>query len=109
MKEIYRDLNLTTVRYYKSLLEDEGISVILRNEHAATSGITGVIIPAFYPNICVLNDEDYPVALEILSKALHANERNIDIDVICPDCGETNPGNFEICYLCNKPLPEQSV
>ena len=108
MKEIFRHLNLTTVRYYKSLLEDEGISVILRNEHTATSGITIIPIPELYPNICVLNDEDYQVALEILNYALQSNEKNIEIEVICPDCGETNPGNFEICYLCNKPLPEQS-
>ena len=109
MKEIFRDINLTTVRYYKSLLEDEGIPAILRNEYASTSGITGIPIPEFYPNICIVNEEDYPAALEILNHALHSNENNIEVEVTCPDCGEPNPGNFEICYLCNKLLPEQSA
>ncbi|MCM0082122.1 DUF2007 domain-containing protein [Geomonas sp. Red32] len=108
MKEIYRDLNLTTVRYYKSLLEDEGIPVILRNEYTTASGITSIPIPEFYPNISVLNDDDFQKAWEILNQAqIKAN--NSDVDIICPHCGEPNPGNFEICYLCNKPLPEQSA
>ena len=106
MKEIFRHLDLTTVSYHKSLLEAEGIPVLLRNEHTTTSGITSVPIPEFYPNICVLNDEDYPRAWEILNHALHTNAKNVDVDVICPECGEKNPGNFEMCFSCNKDLPE---
>ena len=59
MRELYRHKEFSTVAYYKSLLEAEGISVLLRNETLQMSGLSEIPIPEFYPNICVMNDEDY--------------------------------------------------
>ena len=106
MKEIFRHKDFTTVSYYKTILEAEGISVMLRNESLQMTGLTEIPIPEFYPNICVMNDADYEQAWKILNRAMHTDAENSEIDIICPHCGESNPGNFDICFSCEKILPE---
>lgn len=59
MKELFRHKDHAMVAYYKSVLEAKGIPVMLRNEYLAMSGLAEIPIPEFYPNICVMNDEDY--------------------------------------------------
>ncbi len=106
MKELYRDREYTLVAYYKTLLESEGIPIMLRNGSVGTSGITEIPIPEFFPNICVMHDEDYDRAHRILTQIKHGNAENSEREVICPSCGEINPGNFEICFSCEAPLPD---
>ncbi|GAA5494679.1 hypothetical protein Rhal01_00842 [Rubritalea halochordaticola] len=104
MKEIFRHLDLTTVSYYANLLESEGVPVMLRNEHLTTSGITEIPIPEFYPNICVMCDEDYPKAWEILNKVINADKEKVGQEVTCSKCGEINPANFDFCFSCEENL-----
>ena len=54
MKELYRHKEHSTVAYYKSILESEGIPTMLRNEHTTMAGLSEIPIPEFYPNICVM-------------------------------------------------------
>ncbi|MBK1790687.1 DUF2007 domain-containing protein [Persicirhabdus sediminis] len=104
MKELYRHKDHSTVAYYKSILEAEGIAVMLRNEHATMSGLSDIPIPEFYPNICVMNDEDYPRAWEIMKRTMVTNSEKANLEVACSSCGEINPGNFDLCFSCEEPL-----
>ena len=104
MKELFRHRDHTIVGYYKSLLEAEGIPIMLRNEYLTMSGLTEIPITEFYPNICVLHDEDYPRAWEVMHRAIHKDAKDADLEVPCHTCGETNPGNFDICFACASPL-----
>ncbi|MBK1853561.1 DUF2007 domain-containing protein [Verrucomicrobiaceae bacterium 5K15] len=108
MIEIYRAKDFSIVAYYRSILEAEGIPVMLRNEHLTGSGLTEIPIPEFYPNICVMHDEDYPRAREILQRTMVANAENSEKEVSCPSCGESNPGNFEFCFSCGEDLTASS-
>ncbi|BDS08426.1 hypothetical protein NT6N_34660 [Oceaniferula spumae] len=105
MREIYRAKDHSIVAYYKSVLEAEGIPIMLRNEHLTGSGLSEIPIPEFYPNICVMNDEDYQRAWEILNRTIHLNAKNAESEVICKNCEESNPGNFDICFACGENLP----
>ena len=102
MKEVFRHREFIIVSQYRSFLESEGITTLLRNEHLSN---TEVLIPNFYPNLCVLNDEDYSRAKEAIRNFNTKMDTAINTELICEHCGERNPGNFEICYACNKPLP----
>lgn len=104
MKELFREKDITRVTYYKGVLEDHGILTLIRNEYLTFSGLTEIPIPEFYPALCVLNDEDYPRAVAIIREQLAENERNADKEIPCGSCGETNPGNFDICWSCGNPM-----
>ena len=102
MTEIFRDKSSVTVGHYKSILEDAGILVMVRNESLA---LTEVPIPVFFPALCVMNDEDEERAIKIL-RDYQAKEKEIATgeNQVCSKCGETNPPNFEICWSCNSDL-----
>ena len=104
MKELYRHKDYSTVAYYKSILESEGIATMLRNEHTTMAGVSDIPIPEFYPNICVMNDEDYPRAWEIMRRTMHTNAIDSEVDISCKSCGEVNPGNFDLCFSCGEDL-----
>jgi hypothetical protein len=107
MKELFREQDITRVSYFKAVLEDCGIPTLIRNEYLTVSGLTEIPIPEFFPALCVLNDEDYVEAVAIIREHLSANQNNANIEVVCVSCGETNPGNFEICWSCGSELPVQ--
>lgn len=104
MKELFRHRDPTVIHHYKTLLEVADIPIIVRNEVLQMSGITEIPIPEFYPNICVMNDEDYDRARTILKEAMTEQQTASGEDTACPNCKEPNPGNFEVCYLCGHEL-----
>ena len=106
MKELYRHKDHSTVAYYRSILESEGIPTMLRNEHTTMAGLSDIPIPEFYPNICVMNDEDYPKAWEIMKRIMETNSVDSEVDVSCLSCSEINPGNFDICFSCGESLDD---
>ena len=96
MKVIYVNADYTRVGFYQSVLEAAGISCFIRN--AVANGITEIPIPIFYPTLCVLNDEDYPRAVEELGVIFRPAPRLPKW--LCPKCGANVPGNFETCWRC---------
>jgi hypothetical protein len=68
------------------------------------SGLTGIPIPEFYPALCVMNDDDYDRAVQIIREQIIANNLRADNEIKCSACGETNPGNFDVCWSCGKEL-----
>jgi len=102
MKEVFRHRDFTITSYYQSLIEAEGIPTMLRNEGLSTVGIAEIPIPEFYPNICVMNDEDYDQAHSIIKKLISKNDQKASADFSCKSCNELNPSNFEVCYACGE-------
>ena len=104
MKELFREMDITRVSYYQAILETYGIATLIRNEYLTGSGLTDIPIPEFYPALCVTNDEDYVSAVKIIREHLTANQEHADEEIKCAGCGETNPGNFEMCWSCGHPV-----
>lgn len=104
MKELFRERDFTKVGYFQSVLESEGIATIIRNKHLTMSGLTEIPIPEFFPALCVMDEADYPRAMKIIRQRIIENAVNADIEVRCPACGETNPGNFDLCWSCGLEL-----
>lgn len=99
MREIYVNPDYTRVGFYKSALDEAGIPNHIRN--AVSNGITEIPIPLFYPTLCVMNDEDYPRAMEILGRIHYARHTRLP-DWRCPKCQASVPGNFELCWRCEE-------
>jgi len=93
MKLVYRNETNTLVNHAKNILENEGIKVILKNEHAST----GMHPQFMYLELWVENDSDEENALNLLS-ILDSNESSPEW--VCPECDEKNDVSFEICWSC---------
>lgn len=106
MKELFRESDYTKVGYFESVLEAEGIPTLVRNKHLTMAGLSEIPIPEFFPALCVMRDEDYEPAMEIIRKHLTENCAGVEREVNCPACRELNPGNFDICWSCGVDLAE---
>lgn len=112
MKELFREPDASLVGYLQSVLENEGIPTMIKNEHLNGSGLTEVPIPEFFPALNVIHDTDYQRAMEILREFAARSRENAgkaDEDRVCRACGEANPGNFEICWSCGESLITEEV
>ena len=103
MKEVFRHNEFIRVSMFRDLVEAAGIPTMLRNEHLV-HGVVEIPITEFYPNLCVMNDEDYPAAWEIIHEVLESEKEAVGEDVICAKCGESNPSNFGECFSCQTAL-----
>ena len=98
MTEIFVHKDYTIVGFYRSLLEEAGISCMIRNEHTHHL-MSDIPIPALYPALCVMKDEDAERAVSIL-RAFKQGETTPTDDWLCPACKETVPGSFGSCWKC---------
>jgi hypothetical protein len=101
MKELVRERALVQLSHYRAVLEAAGIPTFIRNENLAN---VEAPIPVFCPALCVVRDEDYERALELLREATEAAEQASTEEAPCPACGEANPGNFDLCWNCGADL-----
>lgn len=97
MREVFTHQDFTRVGHFRSVLEEAGIVTFIRNEHT-NHAMTGLPSHLFFPTLCVLNDDDYEKAMELL-QPLHVPPP-WSPDWVCPTCAESNPGNFEFCWSC---------
>ena len=104
MKELFREQDIIRVIHYKAVLEDHGIPTMIRNESLTVSGFAEIPIPEFFPALCVLDDDDYVEAVQVIRDHLQADREQIEGEIACASCGEINPGNFAICWSCGKPV-----
>ena len=98
MKELFRERDFTRVGYFQSILESRGIPTLVRNENQPMTGLAE--IPNALPALCVVNDEDYDRAIGILREHVSHDIVKSEKGITCQGCGESNPGNFEICWSC---------
>ena len=101
MKELVRERALIRLSHYQAVLEGAGITTFIRNENVSN---VEVPIPTFCPALCVVNDEDYDRAIELLRESDEQAKKASTEDCACPACGETNPRSFDLCWSCGAEL-----
>lgn len=82
---------------FKGLLEDAGIPCLIRNEYLSVAA-GEVPLP---PELCILNDEDYPRAKEIVD-AWRDTKIETHEAWRCPHCREMIEGQFTSCWKCGR-------
>jgi len=103
MIEVFSHSDTATVGFYRSLLEEAGIRTFTRNDNVSGAE---VMVPVFYPAVCVLEEEDEERALEII-KAAKLPQAAAGPDRACPACGEMVPATFAECWGCSAAMPEE--
>ena len=101
MKKVTSDASPVTIVHYKNLLESEGISAFVRNEHFAS--IMGEIpFQEVWPELWIRNDLDYDRARQLIDAAILAEESEA-ADWRCRNCGTDNERQFAACWNCGEP------
>ena len=92
MRQVFTNENRILAMNSKNFLENEGISVKVKNEHTA-----GAAIPGHQVWLELWVDElDYDKAIKLLSSI----ESIEDKSWVCSKCNEKNDGAFKICWNC---------
>jgi hypothetical protein len=101
MKEVFRGPDMTRVGQFQGILEAEGIPTFVRNENVSA---THVPVPVFAPSLCVMEDDDYDRAVELIRSYREAPPAPPGEELRCAKCGETSPANFSECWNCGAEL-----
>ena len=111
MKEVFVHRDPTVVGHKRSILEQAGIDCFIKNEHTSATfgaGALGLVgSPVFDPALCIVDDSRYEEAVELLKSVVQPSSA-LGADWRCPQCGETVPANFDMCWKCSSPKPESA-
>lgn len=99
---LFSSLNVTKIRLFQSVLENENIACFTRNEQMSIA-IGVVPIGDCTPELWLVNDDDELRAQQILG-AWQMEDRNLE-DWTCPCCGEENEAQFGECWKCETAAP----
>lgn len=102
-KALYAAANLVDAQLLLDRLQEAGVPAVLRNEHL--TGMVGMLPEsATYPTIWVEDEGDWERGREVVADFEARRNADVDGEILCSACGELNPGNFELCWKCRKPL-----
>ncbi|MDB6117133.1 MAG: hypothetical protein JWO08_914 [Verrucomicrobiaceae bacterium] len=133
MREVFSSINTSEVNLRRTLLEGADIPTFVRNEDL--SSLASLLIGAFHPALCVVNDEQYEKAMALLRtippqppaeeewqcpacKVWVSREFtacwNCETSRVeppsegwqCQKCNESVPNTFDVCWNCETPRPE---
>ena len=108
MRKVFVDEMITWVVQARQVLEDAGIPCFIKNEFAGN--VAGeVSFTETWPELWVHRDADFAEAKSLLaplrvSRQAHNETDQALVSWTCQQCGETNEGNFALCWSCGKIL-----
>ena len=103
MKKVFVSQNLIEVEMRKERLEQAGIRCMIKNQRS--SGLAGEIpFTEVFPELWVIQDEDYDRARQLLEEGLISLPSNQDTWV-CAGCGERHESQFATCWNCGQERP----
>ena len=109
MKLVYNALNLPDAHLVRDLLEHAGIATHVFNTHAISS-LGLVPVSATCPQVWIVQLHQAPHAAALIADYQQRAPQVTNWQ--CEKCGESNPGDFEICWQCgagtNSVLPNRA-
>ena len=100
MKKIYTSPSLVDVEIRKEWLEQHPIPCTIKNQRSAMLGGEVPFVEVF-PELWVLNDEDYDQAKSILDGWEQAKPTE-STEWTCAKCGEVHQKEFTTCWKCGQ-------
>jgi hypothetical protein len=97
MFKLYSAANLQEAHIVLGLLEAAGIDAMILNSNAQ-GGVGEIPFVQTYPELWIQTRGDLPRARAVVE----AFERPARVTAAwqCAQCGEENPGGFELCWKC---------
>jgi hypothetical protein len=103
MRKVYENVEYARVGHFQSVLESSGIATHVKNLGASNAS-GEVVFSQVYPELWVVDDNDYDAALELL-RPLITHDLPEAPDWKCPGCGEHVVGTLGECWNCQTPRP----
>ena len=103
MKKLFYEPDLERLDLFQRLLDKESISTTIQVPHLSEIE-PPLPLPKCFPYLCVLDDNDYPQAIQCIREYLYSS---LDKTAQCPFCREVNPAGFIFCWSCDKPVPKK--
>ena len=100
MRLVYSNSNLAYLNLFRTLLASNGVDSEIRNEHMSSA--LGELPFFSVAAECWVADQDFDRAQTLLDEFL-APPADLE-DRPCAHCQEINPGNFAICWQCQRAL-----
>lgn len=98
MERIYSEHSPIFIYHLKDILEEKGISTIIKNEFL--SGGVGELPPTeVWPELWVVDKGDGDAAQKIVQEFIEST-RSLARDWVCAGCGEQVEGQFRVCWNC---------
>ena len=98
MLKLYVSNSLIEVETRKEILDQEGILSMIKNQRG--SSLAGEVpFAEVFPELWVINDEDYPKAKEVLDNWSKLSPE-ASSNWTCSGCGEQHTGEFTTCWKC---------
>jgi len=105
VKKLYSTDDRVMAGLVQSILEEEGIRCVIKNQSLA--GAIGELPPIeCWPEVWVIHDEEFVHAQELIDTLITPVD-NPGPDWKC-SCGETVEGQFLSCWNCGRSNPEIS-
>ncbi len=99
MRLLFTSRNVAEIGLLRGFLEFEGIECFARNEQISMA-MGEVPFLECQPQLWIVSDADWERASAVLSRYHGQQEEKFEA-WICPDCGETNEGQFGACWQCD--------
>lgn len=98
MKKLFASHNLVQLEIIKSRLESEHILCTIKNNFPPAAGEVPPM--AAWPELWILDQQDYDRAQEILATELEQEAASNTNSWKCPHCHEHLNAQFKICWRC---------
>ena len=95
MKKFFSSPDSPEIGLLRSMLDEAGIPCEVRNDHVSAA----MPWAPFYPELWLLNDDDYPRAGELLAAWKRPSASGAS-SWTCSRCGEVLEGPFASCWKC---------
>ena len=101
VKRIYTAANLADAHLVRDLLQQAGIAAHIFNEYAMAA-MGDVPMGSAYPQVWIAQLHQEQHARAVITD--YEKKPMSSANKICAPCGETSPGEFELCWNCGEPL-----
>lgn len=100
MHRVYTAGSLPEAWIVHHMLTEARIEAQVFNENSG--GALGEL-PVTYPEVWIRSEGDLEQTLGLIAQ-YEAQGRQPETTLHCGECGESNPGNFELCWQCQESL-----
>jgi len=96
VKLLYTNENRYVVHNIQNIVENAGITIMLKNEFAA--GAAGDLVPhETWLELWVVEDDDFDKAKKLIDSSF---SKHTDPSWTCSQCNEKNDASFDFCWNC---------